>query len=191
VGRNAEPPPADGLDNTVKAVKGFCSAINNMAEAHGKLLEAPFGRSLYATVADHLTPWYLTLAVFAGLRLGKTAYETRPPPPDATVAQDKPRAKPAGGNDASAALRAQTAMRALLAASVVLSGLAAWRSGQRQSGDPRGRAGAAWEILFAFVAGCWFGRGTAALREWPVSTRLNHTGVGDDDPTMVERVRLP
>jgi putative SOS response-associated peptidase YedK len=25
-----------------------------------------------------------------------------------------------------------------------------------------------------------------ALREWPVSKRLNRTGVGDDDPTMVE-----
>jgi len=28
----------------------------------------------------------------------------------------------------------------------------------------------------------------AALREWPVSTRLNRTGVGDDDPTIIERV---
>jgi putative SOS response-associated peptidase YedK len=28
----------------------------------------------------------------------------------------------------------------------------------------------------------------AALREWPVSTRLNRTGIGDDDPTMVEPV---
>ena len=28
----------------------------------------------------------------------------------------------------------------------------------------------------------------AALREWPVSTRLNRTGVGDDDPTMTEAV---
>jgi putative SOS response-associated peptidase YedK len=26
----------------------------------------------------------------------------------------------------------------------------------------------------------------AALREWPVSKRLNRTGVGDDDPTMIE-----
>ena len=26
----------------------------------------------------------------------------------------------------------------------------------------------------------------SALREWPVSKRLNSTGVGDDDPTMVE-----
>jgi putative SOS response-associated peptidase YedK len=26
----------------------------------------------------------------------------------------------------------------------------------------------------------------AALREWPVSKRLNRTGVGDDDPTVIE-----
>jgi putative SOS response-associated peptidase YedK len=25
----------------------------------------------------------------------------------------------------------------------------------------------------------------SALREWPVTTRLNRTGVGDDDPTMI------
>src|SRR5277367_6298550 len=28
----------------------------------------------------------------------------------------------------------------------------------------------------------------SALREWPVSGRVNRTGVGDDDPTIVERV---
>jgi putative SOS response-associated peptidase YedK len=27
----------------------------------------------------------------------------------------------------------------------------------------------------------------SALREWPVSKRMNRTGVGDDDPTIVER----
>ena len=26
----------------------------------------------------------------------------------------------------------------------------------------------------------------SALREWPVSPRLNRTGVGDDDPTIIE-----
>jgi putative SOS response-associated peptidase YedK len=28
----------------------------------------------------------------------------------------------------------------------------------------------------------------AALRSWPVSPRLNRTGVGDDDPTLIEPV---
>jgi diguanylate cyclase (GGDEF)-like protein len=28
----------------------------------------------------------------------------------------------------------------------------------------------------------------SALREWPVSRRVNRTGVGDDDPTIVEKV---
>ena len=28
----------------------------------------------------------------------------------------------------------------------------------------------------------------STLREWPVSTRLNRNGVGDDDPTIVEEV---
>jgi putative SOS response-associated peptidase YedK len=28
----------------------------------------------------------------------------------------------------------------------------------------------------------------SALREWPVSRRVNQTGVGDDDPTIIERV---
>jgi putative SOS response-associated peptidase YedK len=27
-----------------------------------------------------------------------------------------------------------------------------------------------------------------ALRQWPVSKRVNRTGVGDDDPTIVEQV---
>jgi putative SOS response-associated peptidase YedK len=27
-----------------------------------------------------------------------------------------------------------------------------------------------------------------ALREWPVSKRMNKTGVGDDDPTVIEEV---
>lgn len=27
-----------------------------------------------------------------------------------------------------------------------------------------------------------------ALRSWPVSPRLNGIGVGDDDPTIIERV---
>jgi putative SOS response-associated peptidase YedK len=27
----------------------------------------------------------------------------------------------------------------------------------------------------------------SALREWPVSRRVNRTGVGDDDPTIIER----
>ena len=30
------------------------------------------------------------------------------------------------------------------------------------------------------------GASVVALREWPVSKRLNRTGVGDDDPTLVE-----
>jgi putative SOS response-associated peptidase YedK len=29
----------------------------------------------------------------------------------------------------------------------------------------------------------------SALRGWPVSTRLNRTGVGDDDPTIIEPVQ--
>ena len=29
-----------------------------------------------------------------------------------------------------------------------------------------------------------------ALREWPVSPRLNRTGVGDDDPAMIEPIPL-
>jgi hypothetical protein len=28
----------------------------------------------------------------------------------------------------------------------------------------------------------------SALREWPVSRRVNRTGVGDDDPTIIEKV---
>ena len=28
----------------------------------------------------------------------------------------------------------------------------------------------------------------SALREWPVSRRMNRTGVGDDDPTIIEKV---
>ena len=31
----------------------------------------------------------------------------------------------------------------------------------------------------------------AALREWPVSTRVIRTGVGDDDPTLVEPLAGP
>ena len=31
----------------------------------------------------------------------------------------------------------------------------------------------------------------AALCEWPVSKRLNRTGFGDDDPTIIEPVELP
>jgi putative SOS response-associated peptidase YedK len=27
----------------------------------------------------------------------------------------------------------------------------------------------------------------STLQEWPVSPRLNRTGVGDDDPTIIER----
>jgi hypothetical protein len=26
-----------------------------------------------------------------------------------------------------------------------------------------------------------------ALREWPVTRRINKTGVGDDDPTVIEK----
>ena len=28
----------------------------------------------------------------------------------------------------------------------------------------------------------------SALREWPVSRRVNRTGVGEDDPTIIEKV---
>jgi hypothetical protein len=28
----------------------------------------------------------------------------------------------------------------------------------------------------------------SALREWPVSRRVNRAGVGEDDPTIIERV---
>jgi putative SOS response-associated peptidase YedK len=28
----------------------------------------------------------------------------------------------------------------------------------------------------------------SALREWPVCRRVNRTGVGDDDPTLIEKV---
>jgi len=27
----------------------------------------------------------------------------------------------------------------------------------------------------------------SALRKWPVARRVNRTGVGDDDPTIIER----
>ena len=30
----------------------------------------------------------------------------------------------------------------------------------------------------------------SALREWPVSRRVNRTGIGDDDPTIIERVEV-
>jgi putative SOS response-associated peptidase YedK len=30
----------------------------------------------------------------------------------------------------------------------------------------------------------------SALQEWPISTRLNRSGVGDDDPTIVERIPM-
>jgi putative SOS response-associated peptidase YedK len=31
----------------------------------------------------------------------------------------------------------------------------------------------------------------AALREWPVSKRMNATGAGDDDPTLLEPLSPP
>jgi hypothetical protein len=32
------------------------------------------------------------------------------------------------------------------------------------------------------------GRPLKALREWPVSRRVNRAGVGEDDPTIIERM---
>ena len=65
----------------------FCLQIQAMrvTRSNSREFRQSFGVRLYSWMASDLSVWYLTLAVFAGIRLGKTAYETRPPAPKSTV----------------------------------------------------------------------------------------------------------
>jgi hypothetical protein len=56
----------------------FCGNIQILEHARSQLQRKKTLWGFVDLLTAHLPVWYLTLAVFAGLRLGKTAFETRP-----------------------------------------------------------------------------------------------------------------
>jgi hypothetical protein len=77
--RNWQPTPnALALDESFRLDRLLlCDNVLKLAFATTRLNREDLGWRILNFMSSHLPAWYLTLAVFAGLRLGKTAYETR------------------------------------------------------------------------------------------------------------------
>jgi hypothetical protein len=72
---------------------------------------------------------------------------------------------------------------------VIVSGASAWMTPyqDRMPAPPRGPDFDAW-LDGLLGAEALRSATESALREWPAARHVNRAGVGDDDPTIIERV---